>query len=640
VDSTINFDAIPLFSHLGRIDRARLLPHFAYVRFRTGDVLVRQGEPGDSLYVIIEGEAKVVITAEQKDPLTLATLRTGECFGEIALLTGEPRSADVIATTAVVTMRLSRSRFTWLMERHHSLALQVARILAERIGATNKAIQGVLATSPEAEPRPDGDEILRSSGELAAGWGLHTPIRDRRIMGLTLAAAVCVTAWFILALLGLTPAQVVLLELLLAATVFWSFDAFSFHAVALALPLGAVVCGVARPETAFSGFSSPSWLLTLGVFAIAAAVSRSGLIYRLVLLVIRYFPPGYRWQSFALAFAGLLLTPVIPSSNGRTVLAAPMAASLAEIHRFRRGSAGAVGLSLATLLGFGHMSFLFMNGSAICLMALGLLPGEISGRITWSGWFMAALPLGLVFFALSFVAILAGYHPQKRRRRKENVVLAQLAVLGKMGGGEKITLATMAAVLAAFITQPLHQVNGAWVALSGFLVLLGSGVLTEKSVRNDIDWGFLVYFGSLIGFAAIIGDSGIGSILTARSASLQQLLSWSPGLILVSISLGMHLLRFALPLSVAQLICILAITPVIGMAGINPFVGCLVVLISGNPWFLAYQDSNFISLSEATEGKLLSHRQTLPAAWFHVAAVQIAILAAVPWWRHLGFISG
>ena len=47
--TTIDFDAIPLFRELGRIDRARLIPHFTEVSLNAGDMIVRQGDPGDCL---------------------------------------------------------------------------------------------------------------------------------------------------------------------------------------------------------------------------------------------------------------------------------------------------------------------------------------------------------------------------------------------------------------------------------------------------------------------------------------------------------------------------------------------------------------------------------------------------------------
>jgi hypothetical protein len=68
-------------------------------------------------------------------------------------------------------------------------------------------------------------------------------------------------------------------------------------------------------------------------------------------------------------------------------------------------------------------------------------------------------------------------------------------------------------------------------------------------------------------------------------------------------------------------------------------VACLVVLISGNPWFFPFQNSIYLNLIEATEGKLFQHRHAMRAAIAHVAIVQAAIIISIPYWRYLGLIT-
>ena len=80
-----------------------------------------------------------------------------------------------------------------------------------------------------------------------------------------------------------------------------------------------------------------------------------------MLLVIKRFPPNYIGQTFGLAFSGLLLTPMIPHPIARTTLASPLVMTLSEILGFKKGSKGAVGMAMVCLLGFGQMSFMFME---------------------------------------------------------------------------------------------------------------------------------------------------------------------------------------------------------------------------------------------------------------------------------------
>jgi CRP-like cAMP-binding protein len=81
-------------------------------RFMEGATIVRQGEPGDTFYVIVEGEAKV------KDPngRTLSRLIPGDFFGEISLMDGGPRTATVVAETHLTALALSRTDFGALLQ--------------------------------------------------------------------------------------------------------------------------------------------------------------------------------------------------------------------------------------------------------------------------------------------------------------------------------------------------------------------------------------------------------------------------------------------------------------------------------------------------------------------------------------------
>jgi branched-chain amino acid transport system substrate-binding protein len=393
-------------------------------------------------------------------------------------------------------LKLSRDRFSQLMKQHNDLAQRMARLLAERVSRTTCHV-GNGYTSDEGQlleellPQDAQDKLPSSSG-LTAGWSLGMALRNRRFICIALALIMFVMTGPLLYKAGMPLQRLILLELLLGATITWALDAFNYHAVALALPLAAVLFGAASPKEAFAGFSHPSWFLVLGVFAISAAISRTGLMYRLVLLMISRFPASYGWQTFALATSGLLLTPVIPSSNGRAVLSGPLVANLSEILRFRKGSAGSIGMSMAALLGFGHMSFMFMNGTATCLLAFGLLPDAVVSRVTWFSWLIAALVQGLVFFVLSYGSLLVLYRPKRQRVAGSSMVQAQLSALGRMDRNELITLLVVCASLLGFLTQSWHHVNSAWVALASFFLLFSWGVLQDKAVRSEFDWKFVL----------------------------------------------------------------------------------------------------------------------------------------------------
>jgi len=101
------------------------------VSYRTGTVLMREGEPGDAFLMILAGRATVT---RQNDSIN--TLGPGDFLGEMSLLDGGPRTATVTAVEAVEALTLSRADFLELMERSSSVRLAVIEALAQRVRNT------------------------------------------------------------------------------------------------------------------------------------------------------------------------------------------------------------------------------------------------------------------------------------------------------------------------------------------------------------------------------------------------------------------------------------------------------------------------------------------------------------------------
>jgi CRP/FNR family cyclic AMP-dependent transcriptional regulator len=84
-------------------------------RFRRGEVLFHEGDPGDALFVVASGAVKVAVPSEDGEEAILATLHRGDFLGELALLDGAPRSASAVALEATETLALPREQFLALV---------------------------------------------------------------------------------------------------------------------------------------------------------------------------------------------------------------------------------------------------------------------------------------------------------------------------------------------------------------------------------------------------------------------------------------------------------------------------------------------------------------------------------------------
>jgi CRP-like cAMP-binding protein len=120
---------LPLFEGVGKRDLRKLAREAEFAEFPPGDTVVVTGAPADYFYVILGGEAKASAKPAAR------TLKTGDYFGEIALLDGEPRSASVLAETDLHVMRVPRRSFDEALARHPSLARRLMTGLGGRVRA-------------------------------------------------------------------------------------------------------------------------------------------------------------------------------------------------------------------------------------------------------------------------------------------------------------------------------------------------------------------------------------------------------------------------------------------------------------------------------------------------------------------------
>lgn len=127
--------ALPAFRSLDDEDRADLLARCERRSYAPGEAIVRRGEPGDAMYVLLEGQAEVPILDEQGRRRMTAFLGAGDVFGEMALLTGEARAADVIAAgeAPAVALYMPKEQVEEVLRAHPSIARFLTEILGKRL---------------------------------------------------------------------------------------------------------------------------------------------------------------------------------------------------------------------------------------------------------------------------------------------------------------------------------------------------------------------------------------------------------------------------------------------------------------------------------------------------------------------------
>jgi CRP-like cAMP-binding protein len=207
-EAALTADLLRKVEFLAGVDDETLRELFARAHRQTypaKSTIVSELEAGADVFVIARGKAEVSVDASDGPKQVIGELGPGSGFGEMSSLTGELRSATVTALTEVEVLVIPDRDFDLLRERRPQIALALVRVLGERIGEVEKAIDALFAIEEEGSPRSEIDRrkaiegakgaagiagAKPRRGSIARVWRELVVARRRDLAFLTLAAFV------------------------------------------------------------------------------------------------------------------------------------------------------------------------------------------------------------------------------------------------------------------------------------------------------------------------------------------------------------------------------------------------------------------------------------------------------------------
>lgn len=816
---------VDLFAGLDRVALARLAAYLDPLPLAPGDVLFHEGDIGDALYIVARGTLGIYVQPPDGGSETrLGTLTPGDPFGEMAVLTDEPRSATVRAEGPAELLRLERHRFLDLLQKHPTLALRIVTTLSSRLRArdrtivqSDRVIASIVETSlarlpperrhkvmevtlleeispsalealhgPEAaqvlqdlaafgitldQPSPPILQVLRNRfeqevgiervreiaqqvalrladayrwdaclpvlaryaprqefvsalaralsavpplsfeesvhwvaqvtdeeaaqhGELAVAkaslyesrgdtsaalqllrralgvalvdgdaergrlltehiarlsvaagspvtagleFGLRSFQVRRRVSGrkfLPVAAAVALVA--AAAFIYRTP-QWTFLLLLAAALILWATEAFPSFMISLGLVAASILLGVADAEHAAAGFGSIEWMFVVAVFGIAAAIARSGLLFRVGLLLVRRMPQGLFWQAGTLLLTGIMLGPLLPMAMGRAALTAPLALAATQAMRLRDREPAAATLGLASWIGAGPMLFLFLNASPACLLAWGLLPEASRQRFDWIRWVVAAAPLGVLIAVGALAAMFLILRPKTPPAAPRERLELPLAVLGPLSRREVAMIAVLVLTVAGWLAGRALHIDAGTVAVLGLIAAVLTGNLDREALHH-LDWDYLIFYGVVISAGRLFASLELDRAAAETVGAGLLRIGATPVTFVLGIAVITMLARLVADPDQVLLLLLLAFIPVARTVGVDPWVAVITILASLLVWFVPAQTPEFLAAHSASEGRLYSYAQAQRVALGYAAAILAALMISMPYWRLLGLM--
>jgi len=172
---------IPLFSKLSADELAVIAARLKHQSFPMGEVIFKQGEQGDAMFIIRSGRVRIYSQDEGGQELTLNVYEGGDFFGEFSIIDGEPRSASAEAVEATEAMVLRSQDLISILDDHPDIAISLMRGLVSRLRYTTEYAEDLaatmLATTLGVEFNSDTDwnereDIYKMSGKIVRTFNI------------------------------------------------------------------------------------------------------------------------------------------------------------------------------------------------------------------------------------------------------------------------------------------------------------------------------------------------------------------------------------------------------------------------------------------------------------------------------------
>lgn len=297
----------------------------------------------------------------------------------------------------------------------------------------------------------------------------------------------------------------------------WATGLIPEFLTALIFFTGAMLLALAPPAVVFSGFTSTAFWLILGGMVLGVAINVTGLGRRLAALVSARLGRSYAWLIFGLVLAGMLFSLIMPSAFGRVVLLVPIGVGIAEQFGLAKGSKGYTGIVIALVLGPFLPGFAILPSNVANMVLAGLAETLYGYTPMYGEYFLLHFPVlgllkglvlwGLILFLFPDTLAVGAYAPQSRHNG--------------VGRGEKILAVVLFALLALWVTDFLHHISPAWVAMAGACIVMlpAVGIVTPQ-LFQQINFGSLFYIGGVLGLGQMINHTGLGSSLAEQCIRL------------------------------------------------------------------------------------------------------------------------
>lgn len=434
----------------------------------------------------------------------------------------------------------------------------------------------------------------------------------------------------------LTAESMIVLGVLIWAVVNWITQAIPDFMAAILMCTFWTAFNAVPFATAFNGYSSSTFWTLIGAFGLGSAVSKSGLLKRISLYMLKFFPPTFRGQVLAMLGAGTIIAPLIPSNTAKCAIASPIAMGIADQLGFETQSKGRSGIFAAMFTGFGITSPIFVSASFLGYTMLGALPDGYK-TFPWLSWFLNMIPWGIVILVGSYLFITRFYKPEGSHERiPADHIKKQLEEIGPMTRNEKISAIVLFGCLVFWIGETTFGVPAVISTLIGFGVLLSLNVVDHTDFVSKMMWPLLFFIGAIMSLGVVLQEVGVGRFLGDVVKPIMGAIGGNPYLLIAGSAILVYALRMLIPMSASLTVFTIVLSPFALAANIHPWVIGIVVYTATIVWYLSHMYPMYTACSGMSG---ISRKDTVSHCVAYMLLNLAALLISVPFWRMSGLIG-
>ena len=345
-------------------------------------------------------------------------------------------------------------------------------------------------------------------------------------MKVLIPLVVAAIIWLLPVPQGLTPQAMTYVAIFAAVVLALIFEpipsaAVGLVAVVLVSVLMLIPGAQGKPQTgagmarwALAGLGNPTVVLIFAAYLLAMGYEKTGLGRRVAMHLMRLFGRRALGLAYAAALADCTLAPFIPSNTARSGgLIFPIIKSIPPMygstpdHEPRKIGSFLMWLGICTA---GVTSSMFLTGGSFNLLAASIARDSFNVNVTWGGWFLAFLPMGIIIFALNPILAMIVYPPaQKEFPEVPQWAAEQLSKLGPMTRREFFMAFLSCTALMMWVFASKVKIDPSITGLMVVVCMVLTGVVTwDDVISNKQAWNVYIWFATLLTMAGGLAQVG------------------------------------------------------------------------------------------------------------------------------------